>query len=95
MITIVARPTADPDRLEEVKAALVDLVEATLKEEGCLCYELHQDNEHPNRFVFVERWENRKLWRQHMAGEGVRAFNARVSGGIIGFELQELTKVAG
>ncbi len=95
MLTVVARPTVDPDRLEEVKSALVELVEATLKEEGCLRYEMHQDNEYPNRFVFMEIWESRRLWRHHMAGAAVRSFNATVSGGIISFELQELTKIAG
>ena len=94
MLTIIARPTVAPDRLDEIKAAMLDLVEATRLEDGCLRYELHQDNEHPNRFVFVETWESRELWRQHMDGAAIKAFNTRISGGIIDFELQELSEVS-
>ena len=95
MLTIIAGPTVDPDRLEEIKAAMLDLVEATLQEEGCVRYELHQDNEQPMRFVFVETWETRELWQRHMNGEAIEAFRSRTAGGIVDFELQELTKVGG
>ncbi|MDH3670042.1 MAG: antibiotic biosynthesis monooxygenase [Gammaproteobacteria bacterium] len=87
MLTIIARPTVDPIRLDELKQAMLDLVDATLKEDGCIRYELHRDNNEPNRFTFLETWENRDLWRKHIQGIAIRAFNERVSGGITGFEL--------
>ena len=93
MLTIIARPTVDPERLEDIKEAMLDLVDSTRREEGCVRYELHQDNEHANRFVFVETWENRDLWRRHMEGDAIDAFNARIAGGIVDFELQEMTEV--
>ena len=95
MLTIIARPTVDPERLEEIKAAMLDLVDATLKEDGCIRYELHQDNAEPNRFVFVETWQDRDLWRRHMEGPAIKGFNTRISGGITDFELQEMTKLGG
>lgn len=91
MLTIIARPTVDPDQVEEIKDAMLDLVDATRREDGCIRYELHQDNAQPNRFVFVETWESRELWRKHMDGDAIGVFNARVAGGIIEFKLQELT----
>ena len=81
MLTIIARPTVDPERIEEVKAAMLDLVEATLKEEGCIRYELHQDNNEPNKFTFVETWENRELWKKHMESSAIKEFNERIAGG--------------
>ncbi len=90
MLTIIARPTVDPDRVDDIKDAMLDLVDATRREEGCIRYELHQDNLQPNRFVFVETWESRELWRRHMEGDAIDVFNARVLGGIVEFELQEL-----
>ncbi len=93
MLTIIARPTVDPDRVEEVKDAMLDLVDATRREDGCVRYELHQDNQQPNRFVFVETWENRELWRRHMDGDAIGVFNARIAGGIVDFELQELSHI--
>ena len=95
MLTIIARPTVDPERLTEVQAAMLDLVAATRKEAGCIRYELHQDNDDPTRFVFVESWETRALWRAHMDGPAIAAFNARISGAITAFELQELSDISG
>ena len=59
-----------------------------------MLYELHQDRTEPNRFVFVENWSDRDLWTQHMNGDAIKAFNAKIAGGIIAFELQELVKIA-
>ena len=94
MLTILARPTVDPSRLDDIKAAMLDLVQATLQEEGCIRYELHQDNDKPNRFAFIETWESRDLWRSHMEGNAIKVFNQKTSGGIIGFELQEMTNIS-
>ncbi len=95
MLTIIARPTVDPERLVEITAAMLDLVEATLKEDGCIRYELHQDNAQSNRFVFVETWQDREHWRRHMEGPAIKSFNARIAGGITAFELQEMTRLGG
>ena len=91
MLTIIARPTVDPEQVDEIKDAMLDLVDATRRETGCIRYELHQDNQHPARFVFVETWESRELWREHMEGDAIAVFNARIAGGIVDFEIQELT----
>ncbi len=93
MLTIVARPTVDPDRTDEAKAAMLDLVEATRREQGCIRYELYQDTNEPHRFVFVEEWESRQAWRAHMGGEAVAAFNRKAGSAIVEFGLQELIKV--
>jgi quinol monooxygenase YgiN len=94
MLTIIARPTVDPDRLEDIKLAMLELVEDTLKEEGCIRYELHQDNSQPNRLTFLETWESYDLWQQHMDGEAVRKFRERSSGGIVAMDMTELTKIS-
>ena len=44
-LTIVARIEAKSDQIELVKNALIKLIEPTRNEEGCLQYDLHQDNE--------------------------------------------------
>ncbi len=94
MITIIARPTVDPQRVDVIKLAMLELVEKTRLEPGCMLYELHQDRTEPNRFVFVENWSDRDLWTQHMNGDAIKTFNAKIAGGIIAFDLQELVKIA-
>ncbi len=94
MLTIIARPTLDPERVDEIRQAMLELVDASLQEAGCIRYELHQDNIEPNKLTFVETWESRELWQQHMNGPAVKRFNEVVGDGIIAFELNELTRVS-
>ena len=56
-LTIVANIKANPDKIDLVKAELVKLIDITRAEEGCINYDLHQDNENPAHFLFYE-----KLW---------------------------------
>jgi len=93
MLTIIARCVVEPGRLNEVTAAMRELAKRTLQEDGCIRYELHQDNDQANRFTFVELWETRALWQQHMAGPAIRKFNENISGGVIGVEVQEMTEI--
>ena len=94
MLTIIARVAVDPDRIDEIRQAMLELVDETLLEAGCIRYELHQDNNEPNRLTFFETWESRELWQQHMEGAAVAKFNRRIDGGIVEFELNELTQVS-
>lgn len=65
-LTIVARILAKAKKRELVKSELLKLIDVTRTEEGCINYDLHQDNENPNFFLFYENWENRDLWQKHM-----------------------------
>lgn len=58
-LTIVARIEANSDKIEWVKAELLKLIEPTLKEAGCIRYDLYQDNENPAVFLLYEKWESR------------------------------------
>ena len=53
-LTIVARIEAKSDKIELVKSELLKLIDLTLKESGCIQYDLHQDNNNPAIFLFYE-----------------------------------------
>jgi quinol monooxygenase YgiN len=55
-VRVVARITAQPDKVDEVASILQGLVGQTLKEEGCISYQLLQNKVDPGDFVFVEEW---------------------------------------
>ena len=92
-LTIVAQIEAKPDRIELVKSELEKLIEPTLREAGCLQYDLHQDNDNPAVFLFFENWENRELWQEHMKQPHIAAYMAATEGAVAGFSLNEMTKV--
>jgi quinol monooxygenase YgiN len=93
-ITIVAHITAKPDKIEFVKAQLEQLIDTTRSEEGCLQYDLHQDNENPAHFMLYENWESRELWRAHMNAQHLKDYVSAVERAVEDFTLHEMTLIA-
>ena len=73
-LTLVATITAKAGKADTLKNALLDLVAPTRAEVGCLQYELHQDNQDPNVFVFLERWTGYDVWHDHMESAHIKAY---------------------
>ncbi len=92
-LTIVVRIEAEKDKVDLVKTELLKLIEPTLKEEGCIQYDLHQDNEQPGIFVFYENWETRELWQTHMNSDHLLAHQKATEGAIKSVELHEMTRI--
>ncbi len=92
-LTIVARIEAKPDSIDLVKSELIKLIEPTLKEQGCLQYDLHQDNDNPAVFLFFENWESRELWQVHMNNDNLKAYQAATDGAVADFTLNEMSRV--
>ena len=93
-LTIVAHITAKSDKIEIVKAELEKLIDITRSEEGCLQYDLHQDNQHPAHFMFYENWESRELWQAHMNNQHLKDYMAATDGAVEVFTLHEMTHLA-
>ena len=91
-LTIVAIIESTDEGRDLVKSELIKLIEPTLQEAGCLQYDLHQDNDNPNVFLFFENWENRELWQVHMQNDNLAAFQANTEGALKGLTLHEMTQ---
>jgi len=89
-LTIVANIYAKPDKIDLVKAELKKLIAPTLAEEGCLNYDLHQNNENPAHFMFYENWESRDLWLAHMDQPHLQVYMAATEGAVEDFTLNEM-----
>lgn len=93
-LTIVANIIAKKDKIELVKSELIKLIEPTRLEQGCIDYDLHQDNENPAHFVFLENWTSRELLQKHLQSEHIAAYKAATEGAVELFTLNELTHIA-
>ena len=93
-LTIVARILAKNDRRDLVKSELLKLITATRVEEGCINYDLHQDNKNPNLFMFYENWKSRDLWQQHMRNTHLVEYMNATDGAIADFALNEMTNIS-
>lgn len=92
-LTIVANIKANPDKIDLVKAELLKLIDITRAEDGCITYDLHQDNEAPAHFMFYETWESRDLWQTHMGAPHLAAYMAATDGAVAEFTLNEMTVI--
>ncbi|MCV6639382.1 putative quinol monooxygenase [Candidatus Albibeggiatoa sp. nov. NOAA] len=93
-LTIVANITAKADKIDLVKTELEKVVEITRAEEGCINYDLHQDNENPAHFLFFENWASRELWQQHMDSQHLKDYLAATEGAVEAFTVNEMTQIA-
>lgn len=92
-LTIVAKILAKEEKRELVKTELLKLIDITRAEEGCINYDLHQDNENKNLFLFFENWETRDLWQKHMGKSHLADYMKATEGGIVEFSLNEMTLI--
>ncbi len=92
-LTIVANIKVAPDKLDLVKAELEKLIPITRAENGCLQYDLHQDNENPEHFLFYENWESRELWQTHMSAPHLAAYMEATEGAVAEFTINEMTHI--
>jgi quinol monooxygenase YgiN len=79
-IRVVARVVALPDQVEEVKSVLLGLIEPTRKEEGCIVYELLQNQADSTDFTFVEEWETQALLEAHLASAHIEEAESQLNG---------------
>nr|WP_299382727.1 putative quinol monooxygenase [Allomuricauda sp.] len=92
-LTIVAQIWAKPEKRELVKTELIKLIAPTKKEEGCINYDLHQDNENENLFLFYENWTSRELWQKHMENTHITEYMKATEGAVEDFTLYEMTLI--
>lgn len=79
-IRVVARVVALEDKVEPVKSVLIGLIEPTRKEDGCLVYELLQNQKDSTDFTFVEEWESQELLDAHLASAHIAEAVSQLNG---------------
>ena len=62
---IIVKRLIREGKLDEVIKAYEELVELTRKEEGCIAYELCQDEKDVRRLAVIEEWENQEVLDKH------------------------------
>ncbi|MFD6198237.1 putative quinol monooxygenase [Mycobacteroides salmoniphilum] len=62
MPTVVAFLYPQPDKRDEVRAALLETIPQVHDEPGCNLYSLHEAHD---RFVFVESWASNEALAEH------------------------------
>lgn len=66
-VRVVARILARPGQAEALRAILLELVEATREESGCISYRLLQNRADPADFTFMEEWDSDEAIDAHLS----------------------------
>jgi quinol monooxygenase YgiN len=66
LLTVVAEMIALPGREDALRQALLDCIEPTRKEDGCVQYDLHESTGKPGHFVFYENWTSAEALAVHL-----------------------------
>lgn len=74
MIYVVATLTTKPGAAEALRAPAAACIAETVKEKGCISYELLQSLGDPDTLVFVERWETREDLTAHSGAPHLKAW---------------------
>lgn len=69
MIKVIAKNFAKGDKIDKILELAKELIETTIKEEGCIKYEMYQDLKSPDQLIMVEEWETIENLDKHMASE--------------------------
>jgi quinol monooxygenase YgiN len=83
-VRVVARVVALPDKVEQVKSVLLQIIEPTRQEQGCIRYELLHNQQDPRDFTFVEEWENEALLQVHLASAHIHEAGKKLNGLVVG-----------
>ena len=77
-LTVVAKITAKKGKEQETRQILESLIPLTLKEKGCINYDMHISTENEGLFLFYENWENYDLWQDHMNSDHLKHFISKL-----------------
>ncbi|WP_312419044.1 putative quinol monooxygenase [Anaerospora hongkongensis] len=65
MVKVIARSIIKENSLPEALALYQLLVQETVKEQGCISYELFQELDNPNNLTLIEEWEDLEALKRH------------------------------
>jgi len=69
MVKVVAKNFLVGDKIGEFIELSKELVQATRKEEGCITYEMYQDEKDSTIITMIEEWESRESLDKHLQSE--------------------------
>ena len=69
MIKVVAKNFAKENKIDKILELAKELVEKTVKEVGCIKYEMYQNTKEPTELIMLEEWETEEDLNNHMSSE--------------------------
>lgn len=94
-LPVVAIFLAKSGEEEKLEALFRGAIPITLKEEGCISYQLNRDLDEPRRFIWTEEWQSREHLDKHAAAPHIAAILEKIPELVEHAEVIPLHKVDG
>jgi len=69
---VVARIRGLPEKVDELRRCLLDLVRLTRNESGCLSCELIENGCDPTEFTLLEEWLDERVYNAHFGADSIQ-----------------------
>ncbi|MDZ7833539.1 MAG: putative quinol monooxygenase [Desulfobacterales bacterium] len=79
MIAVIAKLPVIPEKREAALAAAKELMAGVADEEGTINYSLNIDEQDPDTFIFIERYQDMAALTAHSATPHFKAFMERAA----------------
>ncbi|BFI71033.1 antibiotic biosynthesis monooxygenase [Yersinia pseudotuberculosis] len=93
-IRVIASVVAKTEFIEEVKAALHQIIEPSREEKGNLQYDLHTESEQKGSFVFFERWASDEALEKHNKTEHFKQLVKAIDGKLESLDIKKVKQIA-
>lgn len=80
MVVILGRLAVAPEQAAALDRLVLQLVDGTHAEEGCVSYEFSRDLHDPARFHIVEEWLSDEALAEHVRSDHYQAFKHALAG---------------
>jgi len=94
ILTCIAKIRAQEEHKEIVLSELTKIINPTQKENGCINYDLHIDNENDSIFIFHENWESEQDLNAHLESSHIKECFEVIGEMLDSVEISRLTKVS-
>jgi len=74
MIYVIAELRLKPGTADKAAVEARKVVAGTVKEDGCIFYDMHRSVNDPDKLVVVERWASREALDAHMHTPHLKAW---------------------
>ena len=80
MLIVAGTIKIDPAKRAGLEAAFEKMRAATLKEQGCIAYQIYIDRTDPGTLLLFEKWENEAALNAHFATPHMAEFGKALGG---------------
>ena len=78
MKIVNAKFTIKPEKRENFLEDILNLIQASQTDAGCLAYDLFESHTEPNVFMMIEKWSDAQALDNHNKNQTLLAFAAKV-----------------